>query len=218
MPLAPSPFSLTQNCCDMPGVPLHQHNRPRRGIVKGGVQTQMVRVGPVRLGTDNRQRVQDQRKHRPVVHIGRRAHHAQRHAPPIDQQMLLIAGFGAVRGVGARVFFPPWEPAPRSHLPTAIPTQCRASHHTNADSAPRSAQRLPPASTPQTDHRPFARGQKLAAATPAMDSPSTRRAASHRVTCGPRLDAARLWHAKASPAKGVRVPSRAHRALGVGLT
>src|SRR4051812_36241740 len=132
--------------------------------------------------------------------------------------MVFIPGLGAVSGIGPGVFFPPWEPARRSHPLIATPTQCPACHHRDADSGPRSAQRRPPASTPQTDHRPFARDHRLRGATPATDSPSTRRAASHRATCDRWRGGAHLGHATAAPGQEVQVRSKAPRALGVVLT
>jgi hypothetical protein len=92
---------------DMAPIPLNQKHCPRGRIVKSRIQTQVVRLGLSRLRTDNGQRVQHERKHRPLIHIGGRAYHAQRHPTPIDQQMVFIARFSAVRGIRPRVFFPP---------------------------------------------------------------------------------------------------------------
>ena len=40
---------------NVPGIALDQEHRPRGRIVKGRIQTQMVMVCVIRLGTDNRQ-------------------------------------------------------------------------------------------------------------------------------------------------------------------
>lgn len=203
---------------NMASIALDQHDRSCLSIVKGRIKTQVVRVRMSRPRTDNRQRVQHQREHRPLVHIGCRAHHAQWHPASIDQQMLFIAGFGAVGRIGPGLFFPPGGRARMSHRPPATPTQCRACHHTDGDTAPKSAQTLPRASTRQTDHRLFARAHRLHVARRATDSPSTRPAASHRAMCDRWRGGAHLWHARAAPVREVRVRSTAHRGLDVGLT
>ena len=203
---------------NVPGIAFTQEHPAHRGIVKSRIQTQMVRMRTVRLWTDNGHGGQNGPEHRPLIHIGRRAHHAQGDATPIDQQMLFIAGLGTIGRIWSRFFFPPWGRAQRSHPRPAIPTRSRACHHTDVDTAPRSAQRPRPASIPQTDHRPFARDRRLLAVRRATDTRSTRRAASHRVTCDRWHDGAHLWHATAAPVRAVRVRSKVHRALGVVLT
>jgi hypothetical protein len=132
--------------------------------------------------------------------------------------MLFIARFGAVGGIGPRLFFPPWAPGQTSHPLPATPRQSRACHHRDADSVPKSAQKPRPASTPQIDHRPFARDHRLRGVRPATGTPSTGRGASRQATCDRWRGGGRLWHAKAAPVRGVRVRSTVHRGLGVGLT
>jgi hypothetical protein len=76
----PSPFGR-----DMPDIAFLPDHGSRRGIVKRGIQTQMVRVGGIRQGAHNWQRGEHLRQHWAVVDIGRREDRTERHPPPIDQ-------------------------------------------------------------------------------------------------------------------------------------
>ena len=171
-------FCLSPFGSNMARVTLEQKHLAGGGIVKGGIQTQMVRLLPLWLGADNGQGVEHQRQHRPVIHIGRRAHRTQGHASAINQEMLFIAGFGAVGGIGPGLFFPPQAPGQRSRRRTAMSSRCRVCHRRDGDTAPTGARKSPPAATRQSGRRPFARARTPGAAGPATDSPSTARRAS----------------------------------------
>jgi hypothetical protein len=70
---------------DMPGIAFLPDHVPRRGIVKRRIQTQVVRMGRIRVGAHNRQRAEHLRQHGAVVNISRREYRTERHSPPIDQ-------------------------------------------------------------------------------------------------------------------------------------
>jgi hypothetical protein len=76
----PAPFGR-----DMPDIAFLPDHGPRRGIVKRGSQTQMVRVVGIRPGTHTRQRGEYRGQHGAVVDIRRREDRTEWHPPPIDQ-------------------------------------------------------------------------------------------------------------------------------------
>jgi hypothetical protein len=94
----------------MAGILFENEQPPHRDIVKRGIQTQVVRMGAIRLWSDHRERVEPQGQNWAFVHIGRRAHHTQRHAAPVNEQMVFVTWLGAVGRIGPRVFFLPGSP------------------------------------------------------------------------------------------------------------
>jgi len=95
---------------NMPKVALFQDDLTRRSVIEGGIQTQVVGGIPRRLRTDDRHMVEQRGQHWAVVDIGRGGQHAHWDSAPIHQQVVFMAGFAAVGGIGPGLFFPPVVP------------------------------------------------------------------------------------------------------------
>ena len=202
---------------NMRSIAFQQHDRLSRGIVKRGIQTQMVRVPPSGLRPDDGEGSQYERQHGAVIDIGGRAHEAQRDAPPIDQQMVFIAGFGAVGRIRAGLFFPPPGRARSSRRLTATPSRCPACRRRGGDNAPRSVQRSRRASTRQSGRRRFARDQTRYGTALATAPRSRGRGACHPAACDHWPASGRLWHVRAAQVKVVQFLPRDHQARDVVL-
>jgi len=147
--------------CDMPLIPLQQHDPLRRGIVVSRIQTQMLRPLPTRTRSHHRTVIDQLAEHRPIVDVRRCHQHAQGNTSTINEQMVFHPRFTAVCRVRAAFFSPPAATAHKCHHPLASPTQLNASHRRGADTWHGFVQRLRHVSIRQSGHRRFAMGRTL---------------------------------------------------------
>src|SRR5215831_1853990 len=203
---------------NMPEISLYQHDVACRAIVKGGIETQMLGVERGGLRADNGGLGEHGRQHRAIVDIGGRGHHTQRHPASVHQQMVFIAGLAAVGGIGAGLFFPPAVPGHRFHRLLATASQSPSPGRRDGDSAPRAVQRFLRLSTPQSDHRRFAKGQRLGGGAPATDSPSTTRRAWRLAAGDQRPAYAHLWPGRVARGSPVPILPTSHPELAAALS
>lgn len=167
------------------------HNSMCGSIVVSGVQTQMLRLCARRPRAHDDLVSQQRLQHGPIVDIGRRHHHRQRHAAPIAQNMVLDASFSPVCRVWPTFFSPPTATLHKSRHRLAMPTQCRVLAHTDTNNDARWLQTRRLLPTRQSGHKRFATARTPLAGHAMAHHSRECKASRPRVVCQ-RLVAARL--------------------------